>query len=165
MDISVILITIITYILIFHKYNKSRRARISTINGRGEFVAFRKSVFLVPTSLILTFILFVNIPNLIYLCIVIINNNLSEVISIISAEIPYAVSHLVDAGIYIFLLGDVRRFLLGKIYIIRCNCCLSACSCCSLRSKGGALRERMKNEVRENTPNDTSLYVTADTQV
>merc|ERR1712159_301798 len=105
-----------TYISIVHEYN-SRRRRISWISiperktssirkqkGNSKRTEFKKQ-YTVPILLIFTFILFMAIPDLIFLFVVVINENPSETLRNICL-MSYGISNLVDVIIYVCFLGD-----------------------------------------------------------
>ena len=78
------------------------------------FRSIKKSVFCIPVLLITTFLIFMVIPDLIYLFVAIIQNHPSELLSE-ACWLSYAVSNLIDVSIYIFLQRDVRKFLKQKM--------------------------------------------------
>ena len=117
-----IILALVTYCFIFHKYastrglpTENRRIRPRRIN---VIQVFRKSRFYVPVMLILTFIIFMVIPDLTYLFVGIIGGEESPTLLIV-CWICYAVSNLADAWIYIFEKTTVRRMLFRKLNIRR----------------------------------------------
>ena len=122
LEFCFIIIAVLTYSLIFRKRSNSTR-KLSNISGmevpvnkESKCKEFKKSFFFVPSLLIITFFVFMIIPDLTYLFVGIINNNPSETLSV-TCWISYAVSNLADAGIYIYFLPDIREYLLIKFRI------------------------------------------------
>ena len=121
-----IIIAFATYYVIFRKYNKSQ-VRLSvislstanqstTVRKRNICAEFRKSFFLIPVLLISTYLIFMIIPDMTYLFVAVINNQHSNDLSN-ACWISYAISNLLDAGIYIYFHDDVRKFLIKKMKI------------------------------------------------
>lgn len=115
-----IALALVTYILIFRKYNNSERVllarRKSVRNNKkpdSSFQVFRKSRFFVPVLLILTFLLFMVIPDMIILFIGVVMNQMSDIL-LTSCWISYAVSNMTDACIYIFMQDTVRDLFIKK---------------------------------------------------
>ena len=123
LEFAFILLAIVTYVVIFKKYDGSERVlsqrRKSVRENRkpdSSFTVFRKSRFFVPFLLILSFIIFMVIPDLIVLFVGVLSGGsapLSDVL-ISSCWISYAVANIVDALIYIFMQDSVRRLLWKK---------------------------------------------------
>ena len=122
LEFSFVVLTIITYSYIFHKFKKSRV--IPTTSGSdmkqnvNAFTAFRNSKFFISVLLILTFLLFMVIPDLVYLFVGTVGGNKSPVL-LTACWISYAISNLADACIYIFLQPDVKRHLWKKLHFDR----------------------------------------------
>lgn len=135
-DIMFVVIAIVAYYLIFkkHTFQQSQRSLLQlnnlTVDGSDEAAsslkqsfwnAFKHSRFYVALLLILTFIVFVIPPDMIfafYEC-----KNKEKIIKHV-ATISYAFSYFSDGVVYIFLNREVRRLLLNKV---RRNfqCCFS----------------------------------------
>lgn len=134
-DLSFILLAIITYVYIFKKYKQSRitptnrqtisnvlfcvtsRRRLRTLH------VFRKSRFYIPLLIIVTFVIFVVIPDLLYLLLwhivtrpLLVSGNL--IVKRV-CRIGYAISDLVDAWIYIFIQDSVRNVICKYLRIRR----------------------------------------------
>lgn len=146
-EFTFIIIAVLTYALIFRKYCRSTRklSNISTcgfpLEGAGgaggggasnkiKFAAFRSSFFFIPSILILTYLIFMVIPDLTYLFVAIINGRHSDLLALL-CWICYALSNILDAVIYIFFLDDVRSFL--KKRFKHCRDCCHFC-CCFVRT-------------------------------
>lgn len=123
-DASFILLTIVTYVLIYRKYKESQIFREmattqrqntqeenGTRNEKCSFLNFIKSSFIVPVMLIMTFIVFIVLPDLIYL-LVGVNADKEKRNSILAiCWLSYAVSNNVDVIIYVLLQPNVRKHL------------------------------------------------------
>lgn len=119
-EISFIILAFSTYLFIFLKYKKSCRVTVTRRSGSSlsdrrasNFQIFQKSKFFVPVLIILSFVIFMFIPDMVYLFIGIVNKKESEVL-LASCWISYAVSNAVDACIYIFMKESVRTLLWEK---------------------------------------------------
>ena len=117
LEISFIFIAVVTYVSIFRLASTSTH-RVTTVSDaesiRGTIAKLkdlRKSYFLIPSFLISTFIVFMIIPDFVYLFVVIINRNQSEILSV-TCWLSYSVSNLFDACFYIYFYSDVRRHIL-----------------------------------------------------
>ena len=123
-DFIFIIVLIVCYAYIFRQFKQTRvmphqQQTSTTVAVRqSTFLVFRKSKFFIPFLLTLTYVLFVLIPDLLYLFIAVVNDNFSVELDT-ACYISYAVSDLVDAILYIFLYDDVRRLLWRKIKTIR----------------------------------------------
>ena len=121
-DFVFITVLIVCYVYIFRQFKQTRvkphLQQPSVTVRQSTFLVFRKSKFFIPFLLTFTFVLFVIIPDLLYLFIVVISDNFSVELDT-ACYISYALSDLVDAILYIFLYGDVRRLLWRKIKAIR----------------------------------------------
>ena len=117
-EFAFIILALTTYGFIFHKYRKNRldapgyldnctprRRKNSTIQ------IFRKSRFYISVLLILTFLLFMIVPDITYLFLAIIYKSKSDIL-LTCCWISYAISNLADAYIYIFVQDEVR----GKLW-------------------------------------------------
>ena len=121
-DFTFLIISIITYAFIFNKYKKTR-VPPSSIQGDiprsqqpSAFKIFQRSRFFTMFLLITTFIIFVIIPDLIYLSIGIIADNNSDVL-LSSCFVSYSISNIVDGWIYIFTKPNVRHLLKKKMHL------------------------------------------------
>lgn len=122
-EVGFILLATATYVLLFRAYRKSRllskqyrRRRQTVYQQRKEttdFEAFCRSRFIVPVALVLTFILFMLIPDLIYLFYGIIGNNKSETLSSL-CWVSYAFSNILDGVIYVFMQTPVKNMIREK---------------------------------------------------
>lgn len=138
-------LSVITYILIFKKYRSSQTFRAnSTVRPRSNmystdnianiskrrrtnlkrkefsssFFVFIKSRFYIPIMLVLTYILFITIPDLIYL---IYGRHAEPEIQnriLSGCWISYAIGNMSDVVIYVFLQPSIRRTLQQKL-----SCC------------------------------------------
>ena len=117
-EFSFVVLAVITYSYVFRKFKQSRI--IPTTSGSGTkknvnaFTVFRNSKFFVSVLIILTFLLFMVIPDLVYLFVGTIGGNESPVL-LTACWISYAISNIADACIYIFLQPAVRRSLWKKL--------------------------------------------------
>lgn len=143
LEFTFILIAIATYLFIFKQYKDSCRKntriwrRKTGYNGKVTSIRlFQNSRFFVPLLLIATFIVFMVIPDLVYLFHGILCNNISE--SLLAAcWISYSISNLADAWIYIFMQKSVLRLLKIKLR--------NACCCCWRQIQDGRIsRWRVK---------------------
>ena len=106
-DIVVVITSIISYILIFYFYRLSR-----SLSRDASMRTARPPRNRVPVALIGTYILLQLVPNVVYLLAIRTETELSTVVTTI-CNIAYGLSHLVDAVIYIFLLDNVRKYLIA----------------------------------------------------
>ena len=122
LDVIFILIALVTYGFIFHKYKQTRRPPVggmTAIPSPGRFQIFMKSRFFIPVLLITTFITFMAIPDMISpYCIHHIWEDRSNAENTM-IRISFAVSYLSDAIIYIWVKYSVRTLLLSKLGFIR----------------------------------------------
>ena len=128
-DAAFIILAIITYTLLFKKYRgsyllRTRAIELSSKSTSGEditakpqsgFKLFNKSRFYIPVVLILVFLLFVALPDLIFLIIGIHALHESQDIIFASCWILYAICNAVDAVVYVFLQQRVRNLLKEKV--------------------------------------------------
>ena len=125
LDFGFLIFTVSTYCFIFQKYKQSRVLPFQRVNKKiglhQNFViirsVFRKSKFKIPVLLVITFIVFVIIPDITYLLVAVINRVSFHAELQAACWISYAVSNFADAWIYIFLQRDVRQLLLKKLHI------------------------------------------------
>ena len=125
-DLLCIFIVVICFNYIFHIYKKTQtRSRYRTRGSTRRtsvFYVFLKSRFYTVFLLIFTFLIFVIIPDLIYLFIIIRNNGILKSPNG-TLLILYHISFLSDAWIYIFLQPPVRRLLWKKLRCVNASCC------------------------------------------
>lgn len=110
---------VVTYSLIFHRHKKAVRRRAtmkdeSVHRKRTTMEIFRNSKFHVPSMLIVTFILFVAIPDLVYLLLVMIFSHDETDTLLTGIRITQSLSYLIDGIIYIFFSPSIRKLLSGK---------------------------------------------------
>lgn len=132
-DILFITFSVATLTLIIRKYNRQKRMLIKrrgkkqfnrlavTRDKKKQYLQF-KGEFLVPACLIVTFLIFITLPDLIYFIVCVIENNQSSLLKI-AIWISYAVAAQIDACFYLFFLPDVRRLLVQKCCAIKSCCC------------------------------------------
>ena len=84
------------------------------LKRESTFKIFRKSNFFIAVLLILTFVFFMLIPDLVYLFYGIVGNNKSDTLLAI-CEVLYAVSALANGWIYIFMQKSVRAIVWTKM--------------------------------------------------
>ena len=120
LELTFLTIASSTYGLIFRKRVHNIK-KISRMSGRElpnrsgwHLRDLKKSFFFVPSLMILTFVTFMIVPDLVYLFIAIIKNNPSETLTV-GCSISYATSNAIDGAIYIYFLPDVRKFLVNKV--------------------------------------------------
>jgi len=118
LEITFIILAISTYGFIFHKFAKTRTLPVHTHGSqrRSLFQIFRASRFYISVWLILTFLLFMVVPDLTYLGVNVAYGYVPEVLKI-CIFISYAISNIVDAVIYIFMEPRVRKVLVRKLWI------------------------------------------------
>lgn len=95
-------------------YNTHHRKNNSFIKRKGKEKDLQEninnSVFYIPVLLITSFLLFMIIPDMVYLFVGIINKNTSDILSI-CCWLSYGTSNFLDAWIYIYFQHDVRNFI------------------------------------------------------
>ena len=122
-DFGFITLALITYVFIFFKYSKSQRiysqsSRQPNIKRESTFQTFCKSNFFVAVLLILTFVIFMLIPNIVYLFYGIVGNNESDTLSAI-CDVLYEISNLADGWIYIFMQKSVKAMVWTKMHNLK----------------------------------------------
>ena len=135
-DMVFITFSVATLTLIIRKYNQQKRMLIkrrgkkhfqrvahARYDKKKQYLQF-KGEFLVPACLIVTFLVFITLPDLIYFIVCVIEENQSSLLKI-SIWISYAVAAQIDACFYLFFLPDVRRLLAKKLCGVRYSsfCC------------------------------------------
>ena len=122
LDFAFILIALVTYACIFRIYKRTHdtvascygQQRRTTARRASSLQVFRKSRFYVSVLMILTFFVFMVIPDLVYLFVAIVEGYKTTVL-VLSCYISYGVSNVLDAWIYIYLQAPVRRLLMKKL--------------------------------------------------
>ena len=115
LEFAFVILAVITYGFIFHRFKVTRAPPTCCIEQLSLYQVFRKSRFYISVLIILTFLIFMVIPDLIYLFVGIINGNETETLSV-CCWISYAVSNLLDAWIYIYMQPEIRNLLLRKVF-------------------------------------------------
>ena len=113
-----IVLAIFTYIFIFRQYRKSVNMTVRKSRRNTVFVVFCKSRFYLPVLLILTFLLFITIPQLTYLFLSTVQNKRSDIL-LSACVISYSISNIIDGCLYIFLQPVIKRQLLETLHIRR----------------------------------------------
>ena len=125
-NVIFLVIAVLTYGFIFHKYKKSRLPPVQAsfnrdIRRQSTFQVFQKSRFYIPVLLITSFILFMAIPDFIQMGFVASGESHDGMFVLTtSLRILWAISYLIDAIIYIFIKTSVRNLLHEKF---SCRCC------------------------------------------
>ena len=96
-----------------NKSNIKARSTILVTRRQSSFEVFRKSKFMMIFLLIVTFIIFIVIPDLTLLFVEIVNGQESRDIMVV-CWIMYAVGNLFDCYIYIFMQSSVKKLLIRK---------------------------------------------------
>ena len=123
LDLFVIVLSFVTYLFIFRRYKSSQTSTfcistVSTAQSSSLANLFKNSKFFIPLLLIITFVMFVAVPDLLYFFIIEINKKKSPVL-LVAARLCYSLSDLVDAFIYLYLQPSVRRLLWKKLQMFR----------------------------------------------
>ena len=127
---------------------------LQSTQGSGKsykYKTFKKSVFYIPLLLILSFLVFVATPDLTYMFVGTINNNVSDIL-LAACSVSYAVSDLCDAWIYIYLQHDVRSLLLSKLDSLKCNRLTKQKSELRLVSVASSTTEKTNFEINFDVP-------------
>lgn len=118
LEIAFILLALGTYVVIFRYYRKSLEIQFKnkkySNNETEDSNVFRISRFFVPILLIASFIIFMLIPDLVYLFYGILGKNESKTL-LACCWISYAISNLLDGWIYIFMQKSVKTTLKKKL--------------------------------------------------
>ena len=115
------ILAIYTYTFIFRQYRKSVDMQTRRSRRGSAFVVFYKSRFYRPVLIILTFVLFIIIPDLIYMFIVLIQNKRSEIL-LSACVISYSISNITDGCLYIFLQPNIKNQLARKLNFSKTAC-------------------------------------------
>ena len=157
LEFSFIILAFCTYGFIFRKFKDCQKppAHVACNHHvakrqNSTFEVFKNSRFYISVLLIFTFILFMIVPDLIYLFICIIPNAPSPTI-LTACWISYGIANISDAFIYILLQVEVKTLLMKKVrkftrsnqeyedrYILRkvrgrIRVCVCACVCVCAR--------------------------------
>ena len=131
-DFFFIFIAVGTYAYIFHKYRESKSDPVISRYSRSEFQGskspgvwkvFRNSRFYISCLLIVTFLLMVVLPKLVYffyLKRVHRNHGMFEKILAVVVGVLYYFSFLADVFIYVFLHPPLKRLMWKKLRKISC---------------------------------------------
>ena len=118
-DFIFIIIALLTYGFIFHRYKQTRTPptqNSSYIASPNAFQVFVKSRFYIPVLLISTFIVFMAIPEIIHLSFIYMERKPGVRLRTI-LKIFWALTYLSDAFIYIWMKPSVKKLLLRKLGI------------------------------------------------
>ena len=121
-DLSIIVLSIVTYLYIFKKYKSSQSSTssISTVSrahSSSSANLFKNSKFFIPLLLTITFVIFIALPNFSYFFITEINKKKYPALRV-AVRLCYSLSELVDAFIYLYLQPSVRRLLWKKLQML-----------------------------------------------
>ena len=120
-DLSVIVLSIVTYLYIFKRYKSSQSRTSSTsIESRAHSLSsanlFKNSKFFIPLLLTITFAIFIAVPDLSFFIIEI--NKKKYPALHVALRLCYPLSDLADAFIYLYLQPSVRRLLWKKLQML-----------------------------------------------
>lgn len=135
LDVAVVVTVVVCYSYIFHKYRRSLEATLKVVgfqaatqtstvqsvapaptNRRNWFKVFIKSRFVVSVCLVVTYLLFVVIPDIIHLLMK--NNRNEELLNIVTIFL-FAISYLCDSFVYILVEVKVKQLLIKKFRRLR----------------------------------------------
>jgi len=119
--IAFVILAFITYSFIFHKFKQSQTPPVQrSVHTKSirTITVFRKSRFHIPLLIILSFMIFMIVPDLTYLFVAVLNERKAPLVLAI-CWISYCISNLIDAWIYIFMQRRVRRHLSQHSTIIK----------------------------------------------
>ena len=125
-NFAFIILATFTYVFIFRQYKKSVDMKRTSSRRNKTFVVFYKSRFYLPVIIILTFLLFVILPDL-YLFILTPQSRKSETILSVCL-VSYSISNISDGCLYIFLQSNIRNQLWKKCHCNRIICCYKVSS-------------------------------------
>ena len=121
LEFSFIILAFCTYVFIFRKFKVCQNSPAHVAcnhhvakRQNSTFGVFKNSRFYISVLLIFTFILFMIVPDLIYLFICIIPNAPSPTI-LTACWISYGIANISDAFIYILLQVEVKTLLMKKV--------------------------------------------------
>ena len=121
-DLSVIVLSIGTYLYIFKRYKSSQSSTssISTVSRAHSLSSanlFKNSKFFIPLLLTITFVILIAVPDLSYFFIIEINKKKYPAL-LVAVRLCYSLSDLADAFIYLYLQPSVRRLLWKKLQML-----------------------------------------------
>ena len=110
LNVGFILLAVSSYLFIFRKYKRSVDRNSRTSRKDSSLVVFYKSRFYLPVLLILTFIIFIIVPDMAYMFLMTLQKKTSD--SLLSiCVISYSLSNIIDGLLYIFLQPKIRKRL------------------------------------------------------
>lgn len=127
LDVSFLLLAALTYIFIFKKFKSSRVAPIRLHRASVQVIkltviqVLKKSQFKVPILLITSFLLLMEVPNLVFLFENVLLHQRKSQGFIAYSVISILISYLVDGYIYIFLQAKVKAKMKKKLGFRRTN--------------------------------------------
>ena len=157
LSLAFIVVAIMTYVSIFNKYRHTRIRPSQDNNGRSSadisiFTIFRNSKFFVSVLLISTFLLFVELPGLIFLLVAFVYKRRTYVMGS-CYMILYNISNTVDVFVYVYFQKDVRK-LFWK-WIRKWNICRDEQT---QRVRGESTRETTAGKSGSSIQADTCEY-------
>ena len=149
-DILFIALAVITYIFIFKKFHQTRAIpkpsfRSNVIRTRTCWYVFRYSRFFVSVLLILTFVLFMVVPDLILLFWEMVDNGEHTSALRDFTMILYQFSYLSDALIYLFMHRPITLYLWKKMRARRERCNIQSSLNKSRQKPGLTIRRTHEN--------------------
>ena len=120
LNFSFITISLVTYVCIFRIYKRTHDTKWGqrgTRRALSSWQVFRRSRFYVSVLMILTFLVFMVIPDLSYLFLVVIRGDKTRDFLLLCCYISYGICNIIDAWIYIYLQAPVRRLLIRKLHL------------------------------------------------
>lgn len=118
-----IVLAVLTYLFIFRVYKRSVDMKSSRRNS--VFVVFYKSHFYISVLLILTFLVFIIIPDLVYLCVISLSNQDPEKfyqVVLSACVVSYSIANIMNGCLYIFCQPNIRERLWKLCQRKRTNC-------------------------------------------
>lgn len=130
-DTAFIVLAITTYALIYKKYKDSQKFCLASVvhhsmspftitNNKTldylatkkacSFMSFLQTRFCIPIMMVLTFLLFITVPDLIYLILGVDRDLKKRNVVLAGCWISYAVGNIADVIIYVFLQPNVRQY-------------------------------------------------------
>lgn len=163
-DFSFILLAVVCYSFLFHKYKEARMAPAKIRCGNDVekcgslFAIFRTSRFYISVLLICTFLLFMVLPNMVYLFYGVIGRQKSTTLDDILL-IFFNGSYLLDAWIYIFAQRPVLNLLCRKVQRRRYTSERFTCACLrTMKNKLDAGRNRMGESIPLDEVKGTQIH-------
>ena len=118
LNFGFITLAFVTYSFIFRKFKQTRSSPSQTESNKKprltSFQVFRNSRFYLSGLLVMTFVTFIVVPDVIYLFVAVVYGNGTDLL-LIGCWISYSISNLSDALIYIFAQHSVRKLLMKKL--------------------------------------------------